>query len=84
MQPEPRKRGRKPMPRPEEHLDRVVYYTLLLTEAEERVAELRAARNTVMWDAKQAGATGGHLAEATGMNRRSVHDIFRGMGKSDG
>ncbi|QWF81147.1 hypothetical protein [Amycolatopsis sp. CA-230715] len=44
-----------------------------LAAAEQRVNKLRAERDAALAAARRAGATGDHLEEGSGINRRNVY-----------
>ncbi|GGM77126.1 hypothetical protein GCM10012275_54710 [Longimycelium tulufanense] len=67
----------KPSPRPERELARVRVLADELADLEARVAAVRAQRNKAMLDARRAGATGQHLADAAGIDRRNVTEVLR-------
>lgn len=71
---------RKPTPPPETELARVRELATQLAQAEAEVERIRAARNAAMVVAKQAGATGEHLAAASGIARRNVPAALRAGG----
>lgn len=68
---------RKPTPPPEDELAAVRAVAAELATAEAEVERLRKARAIAMAAAKEAGATGDHLADAAGINRRNVPAALR-------
>ncbi|MFD1050545.1 hypothetical protein ACFQ1S_35975 [Kibdelosporangium lantanae] len=63
---------RKPTPPPTAHLAKVRKSARRLAALEAKAAAERAQRNTLMLEARNAGATGQQLAEAAEIDRRNV------------
>lgn len=71
---------RKPTPPPEPELAAVRAAAAELADALDEVEKLRRARDKAMVQAKLAGATGDHLAAASGIARRNVPAALRNGG----